>query len=140
MRISIKAKQNLFIPHWRRKKYLSLTILLAGSIFSGTAAGGVSLNPIIIIVVLTFIGVIAKVLSNFKKYDKKVESTRYAATKYKKVLDGLRMYLRGGKPMYNFEDVVKYIKIIDDVNVDNCPEVEAYWGTKYNRKYHGRSE
>ena len=98
------------------------------------------MNPIIIIGVLTSIGVIAKIFSNFKKYDKKVESTRYAETTYKKVLDELRMYLRGGKSMYNHEDFVNYMKITDDVNVDNCPEVEAYWGTKYNRKYYGRSE
>ena len=69
-----------------KKKSLSLTILSAGSIISGSAAGGVTLNPMII-GVLTSIGVIAKVLSNIKKYDKKVESTRYAATTYKKVLD-----------------------------------------------------
>ena len=92
-----------------KKKSLSLTILSAGSIISGAAAGGVTLNPIII-GVLTSIGVIAKVLSNFKKYDKKVESTRYAATTYKKVLDELRMYLCGGKQMYNHEDFVKSMK------------------------------
>ena len=63
-----------------KKKSLSLTILSSGSIISGAAAGEVTLNPIII-GVLTSIGVIAKVLSNFKKYDKKVESTRYAATR-----------------------------------------------------------
>ena len=96
------------------------------------------MNPIIN-GVLTSIGVIAKILSNFKKYDNKLESTRYAATTYKKVLDELRMYLRG-KQMYNHEDFVKSMKIIDDVIVDNCPEVEAYWGMKYNRKYYGRSE
>ena len=117
-----------------QKKSLSVTILSAGSIISGAAAGGVTLNPIIIRF-LTSIGVIAKVLSNFKKYDKKVESTRFAATTYKKALDELRMYLRGGKKMYNHENFVKSMKIIDDVIVDNCPEVEAYWGTKYNRKY-----
>ena len=113
---------------------LSLSLLSAGSIISGAAAGGVTLNPIIL-GVLTTIGVTAKVLSNFKKYDKKVESTRYAATTYKKVLDELRMYLRGGKEMYNHEDFVKSMKIIDDTIVDNCSEVEAYWGTKYKRKY-----
>ena len=37
--------------------------------------------------------------------------------------------------MYNHEDSVKSMKIIDDVVVDNCPEVESYWGTKYDRKY-----
>ena len=122
-----------------KKKSLSLTILSTGSIISGAAAGGVTLNPIII-GVLTSVDVITKVLSNFKKYDKKVESTRYAATTYKKVLDELRMYLRGGKQMYNHEDFVKSMKIIDDVIVDNCPEVEAYWGTKYNRKYYEKAE
>ena len=42
--------------------------------------------------------------------------------------------------MYNHEDFVKSMKIIDDVIVDNCPEVEAYWGTKYNRKYYEKAE
>ena len=116
-----------------KMKSLSLSLLSAGSIISGAAAGGVTLNPIIL-GVLTTVGVIAKVLSNFKKYDKKVESTRYAATTYKKVLDELRMYLRGGV-VYNHEDFVKSMKIIDATIVDNCPEVEAYWGTKYKRKY-----
>ena len=117
-----------------KMKSLSLSLLSAGSIISGATAGGVTLNPIIL-GVLTTIGVIAKVLSNFKKYDKKVESTKYAVTTYKKVLDELRMYLRGGKEMYNHEDFVKSMKIIDDTIVDNCPEVEAYWGTKYKRKH-----
>ena len=113
---------------------LSLSLLSAGSIISGAAAGGVTLNPIIL-GVLTTIGVIANVLSKFKKYDKKEESTRYAATTYKKVLDELRMYLRAGKEMCNHEDFAKSMKIIDDTIVDNCPEVEAYWGTNYKRKY-----
>ena len=117
-----------------KRKSLSLSLLSAGSIISGAAAGGVTLNPIIL-GVLTTIGVIANVLSKFKKYDKKEESTRYAATTYKKVLDELRMYLRAGKEMYNHEDFAKSMKIIDDTIVDNCPEVEAYWGTKYKRKY-----
>ena len=110
-----------------KRKSLSLTLLSAGTIISGAAAGGITLNPIIL-GVLTSLGVISKVLSNFKKYDKKVESTRYAATTYKKVLDELRMSLRGGNEMYNHVDFVKSMKIIDDVIVDNCPEVEAYWG------------
>ena len=117
-----------------KRKSLSLTILSAGSIISGATAGGISLN-LIILGVLTSVGVISKVLSNFKKYDKKVESTRYASTTYKKVLDELRMYLRGGKLMYNHEDFVKSMKIIDDVIVDNCPEVEAYWGKKYLNRF-----
>ena len=122
-----------------KRKSLSLTILSAGSIISGAAAGGVTLNPIII-GVLTSIGVISKVLSNFKKYDKKVESTRYAPTTYKKVLDELRMYLRGGNQMYNHEDFVKSMKIIDDVIVDNFPEVKAYWGKKYLNRFGKRGK
>ena len=88
-----------------KRKSISLTILSAGSIISGAAAGGITLNPIIL-GVLTSLGVISKVLPNFKKYDKKVESTRYASTTYKKVLDALRMYLRRGNQMYNHEDFV----------------------------------
>ena len=88
-----------------KRKSISLTILSAGSIISGAAAGGITLNPIIL-GVLTSLGVISKVLPNFKKYDKKVESTRYASTTYKKVLDALRMYLRRANQMYNHEDFV----------------------------------
>ena len=116
-----------------KRKSLSLTILSAESIISGATADGITLNPIII-GVLTSIGVIAKVLSNFKKYDKKVES-EYASTTDKKVLGELRMYLRGGKQMYNHEDFVKSMKIIDDVIVDNCPEVEARWKEKYEKMF-----
>ena len=122
-----------------KRKSLSLTILSTGSIISGAAAGGVTLNPIII-GVLTSVGIIVKVLSNFKKYEKKVESTRYAATTYAKVLDELRMHLRGGKQMYNHEDYVKSMKIIDDAIVDNCPEVEAYWGMKYEKRISSAAE
>ena len=88
-----------------KRKSISLTILSAGSIISGAAAGGITLNPIIL-GVLTSLGVISKVLPKFKKYDKKVESTRYASTTYKKVLDALRMYLRRRNQMYNHEDFV----------------------------------
>ena len=55
-----------------KRKSLSLTILSAGSIISGAAAGGVTLNQIII-GVLTSICVTAEIASNLKKYDKKVE-------------------------------------------------------------------
>ena len=78
-----------------KRKYFSLTVLSAGSIISGAAAGGATLNPIIV-GVLTSVGIIAKVLSNFKEYEK-VESTKYATTTYRKVLNKLRMYLRGEK-------------------------------------------
>ena len=115
-----------------KRKSLSLTLLSAGTIISGAAAGGITLNPIIL-GVLTSLGVISKVLSNFKKYDKKVESTRYASTAYKRVVFELRMYLHGGNHMYNHEDFVKSMKIIDDVIVDYCPEVEAYWKEKYEK-------
>ena len=42
--------------------------------------------------------------------------------------------------MYNHEGFVNSMKIIDDVIVDNCPEVEAYRGTKYNQKYYEKAE
>ena len=41
------------------------------------------------------------------------------------------MYLRGGIQIYNHDDFVKSMKIIDDVIVDNCPEVESRWKEKY---------
>ena len=37
--------------------------------------------------------------------------------------------------MNNHEDFVKSMKIIDDVIVDNRPEVEAYCGMKYEKKF-----
>ena len=64
-------------------------------------------------------------MSNFKKYDEKVESTRYPAMTFKNVLDELRMYLRGGNAMYKHEDFLKSMKIIDEAIVDNYPEVES---------------
>ena len=120
---------------FRRYKMKSLvsSFLSAGSIISGAAAGGVTLNPLII-GVLTTVGILSKVVSNFKKYSRKAELSKYAAVTYKKVLAELRMYLRGGME-YAHEDFVKSMRITDSTIIDNCPEVEKYWEAKYNVKF-----
>ena len=37
--------------------------------------------------------------------------------------------------MYKYEDFVKSMKFIDDTIVYNCPEVESYWGRKYENMF-----
>jgi len=78
---------------FRRKNFVCN--LSAGEfIISAAVAGGITLIPVVI-ATLTGVGLILKAVASFKKYDKKTEQEIFARIEYQKVLDEIRLYLRG---------------------------------------------
>ena len=60
---------------------------------SGTIAGGVTLNPVVL-GTISGSGVLLKTRSEIKNYRKKIELCRFAYTSYEKILVDLRSFMR----------------------------------------------
>ena len=60
----------------------------------GTITGGITLNPIIL-VVINGCGIVVTNIGKMKNYKKKIEMSKIAFTTYEKVLVELRSALRG---------------------------------------------
>ena len=88
-----------------------------GLTVSGTIAGGVTLNPIILGCIsgpgILIQGHLSK--SNIKT---KTDMCRYAYTSYQKIVTQLKSYLRG--MTYEESIFLSNLKIIDDVVTDLC--------------------
>jgi len=69
-----------------QRKNLICNISAGKLIVSAAVAGGITLNPVVI-VTLTGVGLIVKVVATFKKYDKKVEKANFARIEYKKIFE-----------------------------------------------------
>ena len=91
----------------------SLTCKLSSSslIAAGTIAGGVTPNPIIL-GVISGAGLLIKTITDHKNYNRKIEMSKYAYTKYEKVLVHLRSCLRN-PGRFDHESFVSEMSIID---------------------------
>ena len=94
-----------------QRKNLICNISAGKLIVSAAVAGGITLNPVVI-ATLTGVSLIVKVVTTFKKYDKKVEKTNFARIEYQKILDEIRFYLRG-EP-FNEKALLDRLKMIDN--------------------------
>ena len=77
-----------------QRKNLICNISAGKLIVSAAVAGDITLNSVVI-ATLTGVGLIVKVVTTFKKYDKKVEKANFARIEFQKILDEIRFYLRG---------------------------------------------
>ena len=68
---------------------LAINIGSAGLVVTGTIAGGITLNPIIL-GTISGAGLVLKTVSEIKDYKKKIEMSKFAYTTYEKVLVDLR--------------------------------------------------
>ena len=117
---------------WKCKKLkkvnLSLNVVSLGLTVSGTIAGGITLNPIILGCIsgpgILIQGYLSK--SNIKT---KTEMCRYAYTSYQKILTQLKSFLRG--MTYEESIFLSDLKIIDNVVTDLCPPINGM-----SKKYH----
>ena len=75
--------------------HLSTNLGSTGLVVIGTIAGGIALNAIIL-GAISGAGVLLQTYATAKKYDKKVESRRFAYTSYYDILSELRNSLRSG--------------------------------------------
>ena len=104
---------------FRRKNFV--WNLSAGKFIISTAvARGITLNPVVI-ATLTGVGLILKAVASLKKYDKKTEQANFARIEYQKVLDEIRVYLRG--KAFDKKVFLDRLKMIDNFVTDHCTEI-----------------
>ena len=106
--------------------YISMCLVL-----TGTIAGGITLNPVIL-GTINGVGVIIAGVGKKHNYKRKIEMTKIAFTTYEKVLVELRSALRGDD--WNKEEFVDRIKLIDEIIIDQTPEPDKFI-IKYNSKF-----
>ena len=75
--------------------HLCTNLTSASLVGIGTIIGAVTLNPVIL-ASITVPGLLLQTYSTAKKYDKKVESSRFAYSSYNNILLELRDSLRSG--------------------------------------------
>ena len=123
-----------FKKSFKRYKILDETLTLSGGglVVIGTIAGGITLNPLIILGVINGAGVIVSSVSKMKNYKKKIEMTQIAFTTYEKVLVELRSALRGDE--FNKQEFIDRMKLIDEMIIDQTPIADRFV-KKYNKRW-----
>ena len=117
---------------FRRKNFVCN--LSAGKlIISAAVAGGITLNPAVMLT-LTSVGLILKAVASLKKYDKKIEQANFARIEYQKILDEIRFYLRGED--FNEKVFRDSLKMKDNIITDYCMEIPLSVQRKYDKKVH----
>ena len=91
-----------------KRAYLAINLASVGLITSGTIAGAITLNPVII-GVITGLGLFVKTTSEIKKYANKTELFKLGLTTYEKTLVDLRSFLRGEE--YSHEEFIRKMEI-----------------------------
>ena len=116
---------------FRRKNFVCN--LSAGKlIISAAVAGGITLNPVVI-AALTGVGLILKAVASLTKYDKKTEQANFARIEYQKVLDEIRLYLRG--EAFDEKVFLDRLKMIDNFVTDHCMEIPTFICKKYEETF-----
>jgi len=77
-----------------KKAELTCNIVSALLVVSGTVAGGVTLNPVVL-GTISGSGLLLKTYSEAKNFKRKIEMCKFAYTSYEKVLTDLRSFMRG---------------------------------------------
>lgn len=112
---------------WKYKKLsrvkLSLNMVSLALVSTGTIAGSITLNPIILSVISTPSILIQgyMVKSNL---DTKVNMCKFAFQNYHQVLIKLRSFLRGLEYMYNDTTFINYLQQLDEMITDLCPTIK----------------
>ena len=116
---------------FKRKSFLcklgSTTLIIVGGI-----AGGVTLNPIPL-ATISGTGLLLKTFTEVKKFDQKINMSKFAFTTYEKILTDLRSYLRGRA--FNSASFLDEVKQIDDTITDLCP---IFQSSKVLKQYEKR--
>ena len=119
-----------------KQAYFAINLASVGLITSGTIAGAITLNPIII-GVITGLGLFVKTTSEIKKYANKIELFKLGLTTYEKILVDLRSFFRGEE--YSYEEFIRKMNFVDCGIVDLCtiPEkIERKYEKKNSKIFH----
>ena len=100
-------------------------------VVTGTVAGGVTLNPIVL-GTISGSGLLLKTYSEAKNYKRKIEMCKFAYTTYEKVLTDLRSFMRGLN--YDEKEFLDYVKVLDEIIIDMCPLTDKF-EKKYNKVF-----
>ncbi|DAC81734.1 TPA_asm: SLATT [Stylophora coral adintovirus] len=98
----------------------------------GGVVGGVTMNPIPL-ATISGTGLLLKTFTDVKKFDRKIDMSKFAFTTYEKILTELRSYLRG-RP-FDSASFLNEVKLIDDTITDLCP---IFQSTKVLKRYEKR--
>ena len=98
----------------------------------GGIAGGVTMNPIPL-GTISGAGLLLKTFTDVKKFDRKIDMSKFAFTTYEKILTELRSYLRGRD--FDCASFLNEVKLIDDTITDLCP---IFQSTKVLKRYEKR--
>ena len=114
-----------FKKSYKRFKLLDETIAISGicSVIIGTITGGITLNPIVLVVV-NGAGVLVASIGKIENYKKKIEMSRIAFTTYEKVLVELRSALRGDS--FDKNQFIDKMKLIDEMITDQTPLADRF--------------
>ena len=120
---------------WKYKKLrrlkLSLELSSLGLTTIGSIAGLVTLNPIIL-GSLAGPGIMIQGYLTKSDLNRRVNRCHFAYTTYEKILVQLKSFLRGLP--YDEHIFLSDIKIIDDMVIDQCPNIDKYFD-KYTNKF-----
>ena len=122
--------EKLFRTFQRRN--LLCNVVAGKAVVTGAVAGGVTLQPVVI-ASLTAFGAGVKIVAAVKKYDKKAKKANFARVEYKKILDAIRVYLRG-EP-FDAKEFFDKLKMIDDFVSDHCMEIPEKLQAKYAKHF-----
>ena len=123
---------------WKYKKLkrikLSLEMSSIGLTVTGSVVGAVTLNPIVIACVSCVAGPGILIQGYLTKVNliNNVERCKFAYTSYEKILTQIRSFLRG--LTYDKIIFLSDVKILDDIVIDTCPSVDAFY-KKYDNKF-----
>lgn len=123
-----------FRKTYRYYKQISLSCKLGSSslIISGTIAGGVTLNPVVL-GIIAGAGLLLKTFTDYKRFEKKIEMCKYAYTTYEKVLSDLRSCLRGKS--FDHDSFINEVKHIDETVTDLCPSITSQIDKQYEVRF-----
>ena len=116
-----------------REKEINLTLNLISAtlVTTGTIVGGVTMYPVIL-GVISGAGVILKTAMEMKNLQKKIENAKIAFTSYAKVLSDLRNFLRGEE--WHKEEYLQKLKTLDDMVIEMGLNWEKFVG-KYRKEF-----
>ena len=126
-----RAEIKALYTFYPKKLNLAVNLTSAALIVTGTVAGGVTLNTIVL-GTISGAALMLKTFSEIKDYKKKIEMSKFAYTTYEKVLVHLRSSLRGNQ--FNHPTFINELKLLDEIIIDLCPLTDEF-EKKCNKKF-----
>lgn len=106
-----------------KKLDLASNIASVGLVATGTVAGVLTMNPIIL-GSISGSGMLLKTPTEAKNFKRKIEMRKFAFTSYEKVMNEIRSFMRGKE--YDNTKFLNQLKMLGDINIDMCPLTDKF--------------